>query len=270
MPTGGQPTPWGAIATGASGLLGLIGQKGRQRRQHKYNLELADHQFAQQKSMWDEAWTRETEYNDPSAQMARYRNAGINPHMAYMSGGGQNTAETGSLPEYKQEGLEVAPSSGETGTTILSNYFRNAQMETQIRTNKAKADQEESKADLLRQGLDIKKRGETAKAGNVLLEAEQKASVLYGDRGEGKFTRYQQGLADDVELKSLQKLISKSTEALNKVKKRNLLTTDEINQIQKQIAQAQFDFLKTDWFQNLPSGIQAVFMALARKSGGVK
>lgn len=36
-----------------------------------------------QKQLADEAWARETAYNSPSAQMQRYRDAGLNPHLIY-------------------------------------------------------------------------------------------------------------------------------------------------------------------------------------------
>ena len=39
-------------------------------------------------------WEKNNEYNDPTQQMARLKNAGINPHLAYSQGGVTNTSSS--------------------------------------------------------------------------------------------------------------------------------------------------------------------------------
>lgn len=48
-----------------------------------------------------EMWNRTNEYNDPSAQMQRLKNAGLNPYMM-MDGGDAGTASAGSAPSHNQ------------------------------------------------------------------------------------------------------------------------------------------------------------------------
>lgn len=48
-----------------------------------------------------EMWNRTNEYNDPSAQMQRLKNAGLNPYMM-MDGGDAGTASAGSSPSHNQ------------------------------------------------------------------------------------------------------------------------------------------------------------------------
>lgn len=74
-----------------------------EKRQMEYNKELQDYVFA--KNL--EQWHRENRYNSPSAQMARYRAAGLNPNLIY---GQSNTA--GASPEL---------SIGEVGTGQAQN-----------------------------------------------------------------------------------------------------------------------------------------------------
>lgn len=60
-------------------------QKEENQRNREYNLYLARLQ-----NQWNlEQWQRENDYNSPTAQMARYRAAGLNPNLIY---GQQNTA----------------------------------------------------------------------------------------------------------------------------------------------------------------------------------
>lgn len=83
---------WGAVATGLTGVVGsiagLFGQRAAQQQAFEQNKELA----ALQNKYSLEQWQREIAYNDPRAQMARLKAAGINPDLAYANGGMQNVA----------------------------------------------------------------------------------------------------------------------------------------------------------------------------------
>ena len=71
----------GAISAGAS-VLGNLFNWFQTDRQRDYEREMQDRQW----QMALEQWNRENAYNMPSAQMARLRAAGINPHLAYANG----------------------------------------------------------------------------------------------------------------------------------------------------------------------------------------
>ncbi len=275
MPNGQtNPFPWGTVGGVASGLLGQLGRRNRERRQHNYNMQIANNNFDKQRQMWQHAWDTETAYNDPSAQMSRYKNAGINPHLAYMTGGGQNTATTGALPQYKQDTQQLPESLGESFKGIMQQYIQNRTVATALRKENAKADQEEIRAQLMASGLKAKKSFEDYKSQYQRNKAKQDIEFQFGHPKEGlsfddgtKFTRYQQGLQEDFELKQTQKLMGKSQEYLNTITASNLITNDQLIEMQTQIQKAQFDFLKSDWFKTLPPYIKAVFMALAGKIG---
>ena len=66
----------------------LDAQAAENRKAREYNLQLA-----QMQNSWNiQQWNRENEYNDPAAQMARLRNAGVNPDMFYSNGASGITA----------------------------------------------------------------------------------------------------------------------------------------------------------------------------------
>lgn len=63
-------------------------QENEQKKNREYNLKLA-----QMQNQWNvEQWQRENDYNDPQAQIARLRAAGLNPDLIYGSGDISNVA----------------------------------------------------------------------------------------------------------------------------------------------------------------------------------
>ena len=87
------------IAGGAS-LIGSAINKSSQSSANRQNLELAKYQ-----NSWNlQQWQRENVYNDPSAQMLRLKNAGLNPNLVYGSG-----TQTQAAHSPKAANMEVAP-----------------------------------------------------------------------------------------------------------------------------------------------------------------
>lgn len=58
------------------------------------NKELSDYQYSKDVEMWN----RQNEYNSPSSQMARLKEAGLNPNLVYGTGAVGNTSSQ--LPKY--------------------------------------------------------------------------------------------------------------------------------------------------------------------------
>lgn len=114
--------PWAAAGASAlgTGIFGMIGS----RRQMQHDKNMALHQFllnrnaAMQQNQWNreiwddqknwnlEMWNRQNEYNTPAQQVARFREAGLSPHLMYGQGGPGNaspvpSANLGSAAEIK-------------------------------------------------------------------------------------------------------------------------------------------------------------------------
>lgn len=82
------------------GIMDQIFAKRNVRLQSTANKKLA----AYTNQMNVENWKRENEYNTPAAQMARYKEAGLNPNLIY----GQGTpGNAGSIPNYSQPTTDV-------------------------------------------------------------------------------------------------------------------------------------------------------------------
>lgn len=88
-----------------SSLLNLGGQALSNWQNYRYTTKTNEQQFEYQKAMQDYAyqqnllqWERENAYNDPSEQMKRLANAGLNPNLVY--GNGATTLSARS-PQYK-------------------------------------------------------------------------------------------------------------------------------------------------------------------------
>lgn len=96
---------WGKLANVGMGILGMGAQRRSQREAQKYarqntdrtiqaNRELAEYSFSQQQKMWEQ----QNRYNAPSAQMDRFKEAGLNPHLIYGQGTPGNAQE---MPQYQ-------------------------------------------------------------------------------------------------------------------------------------------------------------------------
>lgn len=90
--------PTGIIGAGAEVASTLINAKVARENTDKTisaNRGLAEYQYSKDVEMWNKA----NAYNTPSAQMSRYKQAGINPNMIVNQGNAGNTAT--SLPKYQ-------------------------------------------------------------------------------------------------------------------------------------------------------------------------
>lgn len=107
-----------------TGLLGLAGGLYDSHQQRKVARENTDKTIAAQKEMADLAYQREVEmwnmmnaYNTPQAQMNRFKEAGLNPHLIYGQG---NAGSATSMPHYNAPNLQYRYEAGSTGAAIQS------------------------------------------------------------------------------------------------------------------------------------------------------
>lgn len=82
-------------ATGTAGSAGISNIKGRKRSQEAWvrGLYTADQENKRNDEVWErnsqfaiDMWNRQNQYNSPAQQMARYRDAGLSPHLMYQQG----------------------------------------------------------------------------------------------------------------------------------------------------------------------------------------
>ena len=96
------------IAVGGSLINGLS-----QGRQNRLNRQFQREENQKARDYNTQMWEKNNAYNDPSQQMERLKNAGINPHLAYSQGGVTNTSSSpassnaSSMPEGRAPQLDV-------------------------------------------------------------------------------------------------------------------------------------------------------------------
>lgn len=74
------------IAMGAASLVGSIFNTSAQAKANKQSERFAREMYQRQKDDNLAFWEKQNAYNDPSAQMNRLANAGLNPHLVYGNG----------------------------------------------------------------------------------------------------------------------------------------------------------------------------------------
>lgn len=118
------------IAGGAAligGIANSLSNKSAQNSANQANMELAKYQADRNLELWN----LQNEYNTPSAQMARLKNAGLNPNLVYGSGQAVTTASP--PPEYKAPNIQAYTGQnygiGNAAQVGLAAYQASAQVE---------------------------------------------------------------------------------------------------------------------------------------------
>lgn len=204
--------PWSAIASFVGNIANnanINHQVSEQRKENQANRDW-NLNLAKQQNQWNiEQWNRENEYNSPSAQMARYKSAGLNPDLIY---GQQNlsaaspemTAGDGSLPTdvsnlaNKRTMLDMVSAS-------LDNRIKYEQLQGLKKDNKSK----DYDNDLLARKVDTERALSYLVGDPLSFETSDLASKL-------PFRAYQQYLS----------LVSAATDQTNKVSDNDLKLRD--------------------------------------------
>lgn len=129
----------------------------------------SDYRFSQNKQMAEyqyskdlEMWNRQNAYNHPSEQMARYKEAGLNPALMYGSGGSASAGSATEMPQYN------APTFDWSKNPI--NILNTLSAFQDLRVKKANADKESA---LSRAFMDWFNQGVTGKEGDVIKDPKK-------------------------------------------------------------------------------------------------
>lgn len=148
-----------AISTGVSGFFGWLGAK----KQHKRNLELA--QF--QANANERYLQKQLEWDSPKNQMARFQEAGLNPHLIYGQGSPGNQGSPLTYPDVKPTDWQgIAPQAIQSGN-------QSALVTAQIQATNAKTVKDTVQAGLARLQARVLER-------NPLLDDTGFAAIISG------------------------------------------------------------------------------------------
>ena len=157
-----------AIIDGLGSIVGSAIGAGAQRQANIQNMQLAKYQNNWQTAENEKAyarsvemWNMQNQYNSPTAQMSRLRQAGLNPNLVYGSGVTGNSA--GSAPQYQPAKIQRATMEPYRGWNLgLSDA---ASMYMAMRQNKAQVVNMEAQNKLIKEQA----RTEGIRQGNIAM-----------------------------------------------------------------------------------------------------
>jgi len=85
--------PLPALIAGGASLLGNLFNSFGQARQNRLSRQFSREMYERQFNDNLKFWGMQNEYNSPAAQMSRFREAGLNPHLVYSQGNPGNAAQ---------------------------------------------------------------------------------------------------------------------------------------------------------------------------------
>lgn len=144
-----------AIGAGAGliqGIFDRIQSKRNIQRTLEANKELARYQYSKDLEMWN----RQNLYNLPSAQMERFKEAGLNPNLIYGQGNAGNAA---TMPRYQNVQADYTSQKSLVNLPLVLSMFNDYRMKNanvdllneQIRGQKARSDLDSMKAEWMMQ-----------------------------------------------------------------------------------------------------------------------
>ena len=142
------------IAVGGSLVNGLL-----QGSQNRKNREFQARENQKARDYNTEMWEKNNAYNDPSQQMARLKNAGINPHLAYSNGSVTNTSSSpassnaSSMPEGRAPQLDV---NAMLNARLIGEQINNIKADTQKKEAEARNIGTDTEGKTLQNGISTK------------------------------------------------------------------------------------------------------------------
>ncbi|MDL2320068.1 hypothetical protein LJC45_02925 [Alistipes sp. OttesenSCG-928-B03] len=166
----------GAVGAATGGMISSAGSKRAAKQAAKENRKmyatqradaLTDYQTQRADALAD--WNRENEYNSPTAQMARYRDAGLNPNLIYGEG---VAASSGQADNVRETNTRAAQS----GNTPMARYNIDFGMQQFAQNSLIFAQADKIKAETKNIKAQTDKYG--AETDNILADTDRLRSIL--------------------------------------------------------------------------------------------
>lgn len=195
----------GAITGPISSAIQMSAQAKENKKNRQYNLMLARMQ-----NRWNlEQWQRENDYNSPTAQMARYRKAGLNPNLIY---GQQNlsassptlTSGASSSPQDMSPIGEGIRTFGQAQQMMLNMEMQKAQIEAikagteNTKANTEKTSEETKNVVVAREGMSIQNYISSITAGDTIELARINLKIATADLDMKPYEK--QTLAENIKI----------------------------------------------------------------------
>lgn len=139
--------PISAVIGGGASLLSQAFNAFSQNKTNKRQERFAREMYAKQRADSLSDWNMQNAYNDPSAQMSRLQNAGLNPHLVY--GNGADAQSQGAPKPVSSHSANFRPPQMDFGS-VISNALNTKQLQSNIA-------QTDAQTDLIKQNTEAKK-----------------------------------------------------------------------------------------------------------------
>lgn len=229
-----EPAVMAALISGASTLASAGGQTAftaaRNKKQRKWSEKMYQRQYDDNLALWN----LQNEYNSPQAQMNRYKQAGLSPHLVYGSGNA-GTASNIDAPQAPNVDLETPDLSeiGRGGHNAVESYFNTQTQQEQLKQIKTNIDATEASS--------FKTLTDAAQAlFDLKLDMDTRSEKLKGRQGEA-LSKYSKGIMDEIDAYLATTLKSQREEAMSS----NYLETVNSNLLKNWDAVAQLDVRKS-------------------------
>lgn len=219
-----------AIAAAApaigSALQGLFGGRA-QSKANEANMKLAEYQYSKQLEMWH----LQNAYNAPSQQMARFKQAGLNPNLIYGQG---NAGNASTMPQYQAPRMSPVNYMPDNIPNVLS-LFQDFQMK-QAQTDNLRAQNDLIKSNAAIKGFEADYADSTFSLKRGLLRQKHAAGQLLPDVAQEQLRKIQL----DNQLKS--ELMPFSLQYASGRNRQQQVA------ISKMLQDTELQKLKTDWY----------------------
>lgn len=268
----------GVANSGAGGLLGIgmdwIG-KGMDRKYAQDMAKFNQNIWKQNQMFANEQALQMWKDTNASAQVKELDKAGLSRGLMYGGGGaggstmGNASAQggsAGSAPNFMGIGLQLKQMQQQAVTQAKQNKILDEQ-----------GKQETIKTQELEAGLEDRIDGKKAEAYGNRRRAEARNNVDLGSYDDAKtwagtnekVSRYAQNLLDKYEGVKVGNLVQETQKALNEATAKNLVSNDELIELQTKMYKAEISIIESDAFKKLPVEAKALIMALMKKFGAM-
>lgn len=172
-----------AAAPAIGSVFGLIGAKKRMKLQNKYNMQLAAYQNDLNLAQWE----RENEYNSPINQMARLKEAGINPRLAY---GDSASSQAANSPNLVAGSMQAPTNLGEYMQTAFGQFQNVFNQMNQIQAIQAEIRNKNAQTDMYNSMTNINEISARLKALEEIMKTKQNFYYDMDKRTSLQFKRW--------------------------------------------------------------------------------
>lgn len=200
-----------------------------QAHQNKKNRQFSENMYNRQKADNREFWNIQNDYNSPQAQMKRFQDAGLNPHLIYGQG---NPGNAGAISTPDVQSPQTR--SPEWGNSVSSSGFNRLMSQADLKIKNAQANNLQAQESVILEDA-------------MLRRAQTRATEIGADRGRFSldFDTEFRDVSGDARREQLRQLKTSTDLAMNRDVREALTNSSNLNEAIQRIQTMQLSRAKT-------------------------